>query len=71
MDIDTPAIYSFNCFGNVNIKLEIAHIANKVPGFAFSKYSSISFANSNILISEESYAYIVEQMRQNVKASND
>jgi len=55
-----------NAFGDIFERVNITSTANKVSGFAFSQYNTITFINHQILMSLDNFKEILDTIRKNV-----
>ena len=57
--------------GVVFARINVTHVANKVPGFSFSRYFTQLALNNDILISLENYRNIFEDIQTEIESSQN
>lgn len=72
LNVDVPALFTLpTSFGNVYAEASIVHTASNVPGFWFSSYYSLVAFFNDILISMESFASLLDEIKEKVDNFND
>lgn len=68
IDTATPALLRVRVQngGVVFARFNVTHVANKVPGFSFSRYFNQLLLNNDVLISLENYRNIFEDIQKEV-----
>ena len=73
LSTSVPALLRINVqlADDVFARFNITHVANKVPGFAFSKYYNQLRTNSDVLVSLESYRNMMDGVKESISRENN
>lgn len=66
LDVGVPAMLTITGIETIFTRINITHTADRVPGFAFSKYQSFALANHDILISIDAWNEIFKKIKTSV-----
>ena len=69
LGVETPSTIKMSAFGDIFERVNITSTANKVSGFAFSQYNTITFINHQILMSIDNFKEILDTIKKNVMAT--